>query len=123
MAGAQRRSRGRLREDGPMNNIIDRLKRFNAETANPDEMVELLFQARGLRAEYEHQNVEVPVWLDDSTRTIKRELDARLADQRAMRIRQLEAELAGLQTREEKRDAVREELARLKGEKSPTTAH
>lgn len=94
-------------------NIIERLKSFDSERSNPDEMVELSAGARILAAEYQTLGLESPDWLEEKRVEVKRELDTRLADMKAKRIRELKAKLATLKTAEERRSEIAEELARL----------
>lgn len=93
--------------------MLDALKNFDGERANPDEMVELHAFARSMAAEYRELGLEPPEWLEEKRVEVKRELDTRLADMKAKRIREIKARLATLKTAEEKRAELNDELKRL----------
>ena len=93
----------------------NRLLSLNAERMDLDDLVELSTLARQYRAEYEHHNLEVPEWLDNAIRAVKREIDAKTADLRAMRIRDLKATIAANKSRADKLRDAEEELAKLEG--------
>lgn len=93
--------------------MLDQFKSFNADAADLDELVELATFGRQFRAEHETLNVPVPEYVDDNLRSIRKEIDNRLADRRAVRIRELKAQRVGLATAQEKRDAIDKELAAL----------
>lgn len=93
--------------------MLERLKNFDSERANPDEMVELHAFARAMISEYAALQLEAPEWLEEKQLEVKRELDNRLADMKAKRIREIKAKLATLKTAEEKRAELAEELKRL----------
>lgn len=92
---------------------MEQFKSFNIERADLDELVSMSAFGRQFRAEHEALNVPIPEFVDDNLRSIRREIDARLADRRAVRIRQLKAERESLKTAAEKRDAIDKELAAL----------
>jgi hypothetical protein len=93
--------------------MLDQFKKFNAEAADLDELVEVATFGRQFRAEHEALNVPIPEYVDDNLRVIRREIDARLADKRAARVRELKAQREGLKTASERREAIEKELAAL----------
>jgi hypothetical protein len=93
--------------------MLDRFKSFNTEVADLDELVAMAAFGRSFRAEYESLNVSVPEFVDDTLRTIKREIETRVADRRQARIRELKAQRDSLKTAAEKREAIEKELASL----------
>ncbi len=93
--------------------MLDQFKQFNAEAADLDELVEVAAFGRQFRAEHESLNVPIPEYVDDNLRVIRREIDARLADKRAARVRELKAQRDSLKTAQERRDAIDKELAAL----------
>lgn len=95
--------------------MLNELRNFDSEKAHPDEMVALHAFARNLAAEYTHLGLAEPEWLEEKRVEVKRELDTRLADMKAKRIREIKAKLATLKTAEEKRTELAEELKRLGG--------
>lgn len=94
--------------------MLDSFKAFNVEAADDlDELVAMSAFGRSLKAEFELQNISTPEFVDDSLRAIKREIERRVADRRAARVRELKAARAGLATAQEKREAIEKELAAL----------
>jgi len=93
--------------------MLDQFKKFNAEAADLDELVEVASFGRQFRAEHESLNVPIPEYVDDNLRVIRREIDARLADKRAARVRELKAQRDSLKTAAERREAIDKELAAL----------
>lgn len=94
--------------------MLEQFKSFNVETAdNLDELVSMSAFGRSLKAEFESQNIVVPDYVNDSLSAIKREIERRVADRRAARIRELKAQETSLQTAAEKREKIRKELAEL----------
>ena len=93
--------------------MLQRFKSFNAESADLDELVEVAVFGRQFRAEHEALNVPIPEYVDDTLRVVRREIDGRLADKRAARVRELKAQRENLKTAAERREAIDKELALL----------
>lgn len=94
--------------------MLDQFKAFNVETAdNLDELVAMSAFGQSLKAEFESQKIAVPEYVGDSLTAIKREIERRVSDRRAARVRELKAQEAGLKTAAEKREEIRKELAAL----------
>ena len=93
--------------------MLEQLKNLNLERLDLEEAVSLVHFAKGLRAEFESQTLDVPEWLDDSIRSLTREIRDRQADSRARRIKEIKARLATLKTTEERRSELSEELKKL----------
>ena len=93
--------------------MLEQFKGFNTEVSDLDELVAMAAFGRSLRAEFESLNVSVPEFVDDQTRVIKREIETRVADRRAARVRELKAQRDSLKTAAEKREAIEKELASL----------
>lgn len=93
--------------------MLEDFKKFNAEGAGLDELVELAAFGRQFRAEHETLNVPVPEYVDDNLRAIRKEIGSRLDDRRATRIRELKAQRENLKTAQERREAIDRELAEL----------
>jgi hypothetical protein len=93
--------------------MLDQFKAFNTEVADLDELVAMAAFGRSFRAEFESLNVSVPEFVDDAIRAIKREIETRVADRRAARVRELKAQRDSLKTAAEKREAIEKELASL----------
>lgn len=93
--------------------MLDQFKKFNAEAADLDELVAVAAFGRQFRAEHEALNVAVPEFVDDNLRVIRREIESRVADKRATRVRELKAQKENLKTAQERRSAIDAELAAL----------
>lgn len=94
--------------------MLEQFKSFNVDAADDlDELVTMAAFGRSLRAEFEAQNISVPEFVDDNLRAIKREIESRVADRRAARVRELKAQREGLKTAAERRDQIDKELAAL----------
>ena len=101
------------RIEGGRKIMLDQFKAFNTEVADLDELVAMAAFGRSFRAEFEFLNVSVPEFVDDAIRAIKREIETRVADRRAARVRELKAQRDSLKTAAEKREAIEKELASL----------
>lgn len=101
------------RAEGRKKTMLDQLKNFNADRMDVEELVALHMFGKQFRVALEEQSVPVPVYVDDNLRALKHEIDNRMADRKAARIRELKQQRAGLATAQEKRDAIEKELAAL----------
>ncbi len=93
--------------------MLEQLRNFDSDRANPDEMVALHAFARVLEAEYQSLGLHAPEWVAEKKTEVKRELDSRLADMKAKRVREIKQQLATLKTAAEKRADLEAELQRL----------
>ena len=93
--------------------MFEQFKSVNAESAEVDELVALVTFGKSFRAEFEAQKVPVPDYVNDNLNTLTREINSRMADKRAARAREIKAQLSSLQSREEKKTALEQELAAL----------
>jgi hypothetical protein len=96
--------------------LINQLKALDTTRPDLDELVSLSAQAKVLRAEYESENVDVPEWLDNANREIKREIRNRAADSIEKRKKELQNRLDALKTPTERRAELQAELDRLNGQ-------
>ena len=93
--------------------MLDQFKNFSADSNDLDELVQLAAFGRQFRAEHETLNVPVPEYVDDNLRAIRREIESKMADRKATRIRELKAQRTSLATAQEKRAAIDKELEEL----------
>jgi ATP-dependent Lon protease len=93
--------------------MLNKLKNFDALRMSVEELLELSAYARGVKAEYEYSNMEVPEWIETQIKTLKREINTRNAEALEARKRELEVRLEGLKTTREKREELEKELAKL----------
>lgn len=93
--------------------MLKELKTFSASNADVEEMIELSAFGRSISAEYAALGIEAPKWIEEKQTEVRRELNARLADAREKRKREIRAALTTLRTAEEKRADLAKELAQL----------
>jgi hypothetical protein len=93
--------------------MLEKLKGFEAERCGAEELVALSAFGRSLAEEYTRLKLDAPDWLNDRIAEVGRELQARLADMKAKRVKELKAKLSTLRTAEERRKDIEAELARL----------
>jgi hypothetical protein len=93
--------------------MLQEFKNFNVDSADLDELVALSAFGKQLRTEFEAQKVAVPEYVSDNLNSLAREIDVRVADRRATRIRELKSQRDSLKTAAERREAIDRELAAL----------
>jgi hypothetical protein len=93
--------------------MLDQFKNFSADSNELDELVQLASFGRQFRSEHEALNIPVPEYVDDNLRAIRREIESKMADRKATRVRELKAQRDSLKTAQERRDAIDKELAAL----------
>jgi hypothetical protein len=93
--------------------MLQEFKSFNVDAADIDELVALSAFGKQLRGEFEAQKVAVPEYVSDNLNSLAREIDSRMADRRATRIRELKTQRDSLKTAQERRAAIDAELAAL----------
>ena len=93
--------------------MLEKLKNLDVDRPDLEELIYLSAQARALRAEFEAESVEVPEWLDNSARALKREVRTRLANSVDKRVREIKSRLDALKTPSEKKAELEAELATL----------
>jgi gas vesicle protein len=93
--------------------MLNEFKSFNVERANDEELVALAAFGRVLRAEYESSNIEVPTWVTDNLRTLRREIASRNADNLEKTLREKKARLEALKPAEQRREELQKEIDAL----------
>lgn len=94
--------------------LTARLRNFEADRNDLDELVELFAWAKSLAAAYESNTIPLPEWLQDNTVSVANEIKSRVRDYQAKALKEIEAEQATLKTREEKRAELAEKAAKLR---------
>lgn len=92
--------------------MLDQLKNQDLQRPNLEELVFMSTIATAMHAEFERLAVDVPAWLDDRTREIKREIRSRAQDAIDRRVSEIKSRLDALKTPTEKRQELQDELAR-----------
>lgn len=100
--------------------VISQLKQLNPDAASLDQMIILSAFAKILEAEYGAKQISRPEWLDDSQRTLAREIQARTRDAKELRLRELEQAEKSLESATEKRERIRKEREALQAELATT---
>lgn len=93
--------------------MLNQLKSLDTERINLEELVALSAFAKGLRAEFDHVNAEVPEWLDQRARELAREIRSRLADSVDKKLREAKARLEALKPADQKRAELKREILAL----------
>ena len=101
-------------------NQLNQLKQLDLDSVELDEAVAYYVFAKGVRQGYEERNIDVPEWLDAQLRGLNRTIEAKVSDKKELRIRELKAGLANLETAAERRAKLKKELEALEG--SPVAA-
>lgn len=92
---------------------INRLKKFDASMYEMEELVGIKVELDGLMAGFSNLQLEMPAWVADKTGEVKLAINALAKAQRDNERRRLKAEMAGLMTREERRNAIQARLDAL----------
>lgn len=92
---------------------INRLKKFDPSMYEMEDLVGIKVELDGLMAGFSNLQLEVPGWVADKTSEVKLAINALAKAQRDNERRRLKAEMAGLMTREERRNAIQARLDAL----------
>lgn len=95
--------------------IIRELKQLNLE-GQLEDLVFYAASAKTARAEFEARNIPVPEWLDDAIRQLTTAIDNQTRDAKLLKLRELQTQRQSFLSREEKRQATEQEIARLEAE-------
>lgn len=102
-------------------NDIARLKSFDAERQNVDEMVALLTFGRSIKGTYADTGLVVPEWLDEVIGKIEQAIADRRRDELLRESKMLDMEERTLMTKRERREEVqarRDEINKLLGRRT-----
>lgn len=95
-------------------NVLDRIRNFNSERSDLDEMVELLVIGEEILGGYEKNSLEAPEWLKDNVGVLRKEIAARRRDNLERALKLAEGRLETLKSAEEKRQDTAAEITRLR---------
>lgn len=93
--------------------MLNEFKSFTAARMDLDDLVALAAFGRRLREEYEAQKVEEPEFVDVQLKSLRREIQGRVADSQEARRRKIKAQLQSLKTPAERRAELEKELESL----------
>jgi len=86
-----------------------------------EDLVAGIVFAEGILAEYAKLNVPAPEWIAEKSRELRSSAVAKVEEQRALELRNIERELDGLKTKEERKNELLARKAALEG-KTPVSA-
>jgi hypothetical protein len=94
--------------------MLEMLKSFSSVgRADTEDLISLSAYGRQLEAEFTALSVEVPEWVTNQLKALRREIKSRNADALANKLRSAKARLETLKTPDEKRTALADEIAKL----------
>ena len=93
--------------------MLNALKSYSPQRLDTEELIELAGFGRLLEAEFTLLSVDIPDWVSNQLKAIRREIKMRNADAIANKLRAAKARLSTLATVDEKRAAVAAEIAQL----------
>ena len=102
--------------------MLETFKNFVIDRLDMEELIALSAFGRQLRAEYESVNVDVPTWVGDNLRTLRREIASRNADSLEKTLREKKARLESLKPAEERRKELQAEIDALQSKLNPPVA-
>jgi hypothetical protein len=94
--------------------LLQKLRSFDADRLDLDEMIALSAGAKQVAAEYVATELEVPEWLADAQRTLASVIKARTSDMIAKELRETELALESLKSREERKGDLAQKAERLR---------
>lgn len=93
--------------------MIERLKNLAVAKYGIEELIELRSDARRLHDEYTSQKLDHPEWLNNSIVMLDSEIKSKVRDERMRRLSDAKARRAQLQTVDEKRSTLDQQIAEL----------
>lgn len=94
--------------------MFNKLKAYNPDSIELEEVVALAAFGRSLKSEFAHYGLESPIWLDDKLIAIGNEIRAKSRDELERSLKATNLELEGLKSREERREDLKARQASLK---------
>ena len=89
------------------------IKRIDLACIDLDEAITALAFARAIQAEYQHQEMPSPVWLDERVVQLDREVKEQKRDNLLRSLAQAKVKRESLKTRDQRLSDVNENLAAL----------
>ena len=96
-----------------LSDMLEALRRFDADRANMEEMLALRAFGRAVVNEFANVAIPAPEWLTDTMTRLGREIDNRRRDELEKRLKEIRASRSTLLTVSEKRAALDAEEAEL----------
>lgn len=95
---------------------LDEFRNFVANRLPIDELVALSAFGKQLRTEYEVHNIEEPEFVDIQLKSLRREINTRVADQKEKMLRELKARRDALKTPAERKVELNKQIKDLEAE-------
>jgi hypothetical protein len=96
--------------------LLHQFKTFNKDSEDIDTLVALAAFGSMIRKEYETLNVDEPEYVDVQLKSLRRTINARNADRKAARLREIDSRLDSLKTSAEKKAELMKERKELAGD-------
>lgn len=93
--------------------LFEKLRTLNVDRIDIDDAIELVTYARHAEQTYSGYQVPTPEWLKDAMVALDNEIRSRRRDMLEARKRELFTRLGALKTREEKKEELSAELAKV----------
>lgn len=93
--------------------LFEKLRTLNVERIDIDDAIELVTYARHAEQTYLGYQVPAPEWLKDAMSKLDGEIKSRRRDMLDARRKELASRLGALKTREEKKEELLAELAKV----------
>jgi hypothetical protein len=93
--------------------MLERIRNFQADRMDLDELTELSAVGRILVDEFERLSLEVPDWVTANLKSLRREIKTRVADQLEKSLRDKKTRLEALKPAEQKRTDLQAEIDKL----------
>lgn len=97
-----------------MLDLLERLRRFDADRASMEDLLLMSAVAKLFLAEHAQHDVEPEDWISDRIRSLTRAIDARNHDDLERQLRQAVATREQAMTPQEKRDAADQKIQTLR---------
>lgn len=93
--------------------MLDLFKTFDARRMQLDDLVALEAFGHGLRESYDRQQIDEPEYVSIQLKAVRREIRSRVADKLESRKREVQRQLASLETPAERKKKLQAELTEL----------
>jgi hypothetical protein len=93
--------------------MLSQFQNFTADRLAMEELIALAAYGKMLRSEYQNREIAVPSWVTDQLSALDREILVRRRDELEKRRREINGQLATLETPAEKRERLLKEKEAL----------
>lgn len=94
--------------------MLEKLRAFNPDRTDVDELVELVVSGKALATAYREYLLPTPEWLGETILSVEKEIKDRRKDSLAKALKSAESRLETLKSAEEKRGDIKVEIERLR---------